>query len=368
MTAHPSTEAAAGEVQQVGRGVQNSFLPPKGELGKETNFRPVKAVYLLAQEPEPVVWVWEPFIPEGALALLAAFMKVGKSTFAYALAVAVAQGRPFLGFPTKQGGVLILAVEEHPRDVKLRLQQRFGMRAGDPLYVHTGPLANDKATLEAIKDFISRNAISLVILDTLGRFWRVKDENSNAEVVQEVSPLLDLARDTGAAVLLVHHESKSGGEDGKGIRGASALFGLVDQAFLLQKAQGGSSNRRVLKCIGRYDETPREVVLELEGDEYRLLGKPEDLDLEMAKGKVLQALSGGPQDTPTLSKLTQLPDSTTRRALTQLGDLVVRDGRGVKGDPHTYRRVSHISFLSQSHPNGEETNPDPPACGLMGAS
>lgn len=93
----------------------------------DTNFRPLPVADLLSLEPKPVRWVWEPFLPEGGLALLVAFMKVGKTTFAYALAAAVAQGRPFLGFPTKRGGVLLLALEEHPRDVRLRLK-RFGIR------------------------------------------------------------------------------------------------------------------------------------------------------------------------------------------------------------------------------------------------
>lgn len=61
---------------------RNSFPPPKGEIGNETNFRPKTAAEILRADPEPIVWVWEPFLPEGALALLAAFMKVGKSTFA----------------------------------------------------------------------------------------------------------------------------------------------------------------------------------------------------------------------------------------------------------------------------------------------
>ncbi|MBI4240238.1 MAG: AAA family ATPase, partial [Candidatus Rokubacteria bacterium] len=266
---HGRLEGCPG-LRRAGGPQSDSIPPPRGGVGNESNFRPVSAAELLAREPEAVAWVWEPFLPEGGLALLAAFMKVGKSTFAYALAVAVAQGRPFLGYPTRQGGVLILAVEEHPRDVKLRLQ-RFGMRPEDPIYVHAAPLESTRVTLHTLREFVLERGVSLVLLDTLGRFWRVTDENANAEVVRQVSPLLDLARETGAAVLLIHHERKSGGEDGRGIRGGSALFGLVDQALLLDRGQGGAEPRRVLRTLGRYDETPRELILELDEDEYRLL-------------------------------------------------------------------------------------------------
>ena len=65
-------------------------------------------------------------------------MKVGKSTFAYALALAVARGQDFLGYSTKRGGVLILAVEEHQRDIVNRLLA-FGMTRADAIHVHDHP-------------------------------------------------------------------------------------------------------------------------------------------------------------------------------------------------------------------------------------
>ena len=53
----------------------------------------------------------------------------------------------------------------------------------------------------------------------------------------EMSPLLDLAHETGVALILVHHERKSGGEAGRGIRGASSLFAAADQILLLDRRQ-----------------------------------------------------------------------------------------------------------------------------------
>lgn len=328
-------------------GPHDSFLPPKGELGEGTNFRPLSAADMLAEEVEPLRWVWEPFLAEGMLALLVAFMKLGKSTLTYALAVAVAQGKPFLGFPTKQGGVLILAVEEHPRDVKRRLR-RFGMRPEDPIYAHMGPLPDSERTRNALRAFIKDNGIALVVLDTLGRYWRVNDENDNAQVTRKLSPLLDLAHESEAAFLLVHHERKSGGEDGRGIRGASALFGLVDQALMLERRQGGSPTQRVLRTLGRYEETPRELVVEWDGDanEYRLVGTP---DGDAAKLKVWGALSDEPQDVSALAEKTGLTKKQVRRALEALGESIVCEGRGVKRDPHTYRRGAPNPFPPQPH-------------------
>jgi hypothetical protein len=237
----------------------HSIPAPQRGVGKESNFHPISAATLLATPAEPVLWVWQPFLPEAALTLLAAQPKAGKSTLAYALAVAVSQGQPFLDYPTTRGGVLIWALEEHLRDVKLRLQ-RFRGRLDDWIHVHAGPLDNSPATFTAVSAFIGNHGVKLVIVDTLARWWRVKDENNNAELGAAVAPLLELARGTGATVLLVHHERKTGGQEGRGIRGGSALLALVDQALQLERRQGGDPSHRTLTSVGRYAETPREIV------------------------------------------------------------------------------------------------------------
>src|SRR3984893_9425245 len=256
----------------------SSFSIPalKGPLGKRKRFRLMTAADILATEAQPIPWVWDLFLPRGALALLVAFMKVGKSTFIYALAIAVARGVSFLRYPTQQGAVLIFALEEHPRDVRRHLEQ-FGMRSDDPIFILTGRLQNSPDLLEELQTFIVEHDITLVIIDTLTQFWSVADENSNSEVVREISSILDLARTTNATVLLVHHERKSGGEEGRGIRGGSALFGLVDQALLLERRHGGDETHRVLRTFGRYFEPPREVVLALDDSESLKLGTGEDL-------------------------------------------------------------------------------------------
>jgi hypothetical protein len=317
----------------------------------------VRVADLLAREPEPRVWLWEPYLPEGTLALVVAFMKVGKSTLIYALAVAVAQGRPFLASPTRGRGVLILAVEEHPRDVERRLR-RFGARPEDPIHVHAAPLLHSPAEVEAIRRHILDHDIGLVILDTLARFWTVADENDNAAVGRAVSPLLDLARQTGAVVLLVHHERKSGGEDGRAIRGGSALFGLVDQALILERRQGGAATHRVLRALGRYDETPHEVVIELVTDVWRRLGTAAELDRAAYVAKVAGVLSDEPQTVEALAQAAGLPAKTVRETLAEFGEQVVQAGRGVKGNPCTYR-AGPDSFPSRPHSIGKETNPPP---------
>jgi predicted ATP-dependent serine protease len=301
--------------------------------------------------------VWEPYLAEGTLNVLAAYMKVGKSTFSYALAVAVARGEKFLGEPTRKGGVLILAVEEHRRDVKLRLA-KFGMLPRDPIHVHAAGLDPGAGTLAAIRDYIVAHKIVLLILDTLSRFWRIEDENNNAQVMARLSPLLDLARETGVALLLVHHERKAGGEEGRSIRGGSALFSLVDQALLLERRQGGDRSHRVLRVIGRY-EGPAELVLEYADYRYQSLGTVADLGSEERIAQVWAALSDKPQTIDTIAAETDLTPKQIRPVLRALetGDRVIREGAGIRNDPFTYRRAGADSIPSRPHPNREGKKP-----------
>jgi hypothetical protein len=64
---------------------------------------------------------------------------------------------------------LILALEEHPRDVIRRLI-RFGIKPEDPIFVHAASLKNVPSVIEAIRSFIETNGISLIIIDSLSRF------------------------------------------------------------------------------------------------------------------------------------------------------------------------------------------------------
>ena len=333
-----------------------SFPPLKGEVGKETNFHPIKADELLAQPDEPIQWVWETMIPEGCLFLLSAFMKVGKSELAYRFAISIAQGASFLNMTTTKTSVLILAVEEHPRDVKRRLR-RLGMGKEDQIFVLTGNLKNSPACISDLRRFIQENGIGLVLIDTISRFWNVKDENNNAEIIREVSPLLDLAHETNTAIGFLHHDRKSGGDDGRGIRGGSALFGLVDQAILLDRRQGGTQTQRSLKTLGRYAESPKELLIDLIEDEYQVLGTPDEVGKLAALTKIREALGPEPMDTKTLTKEAGLKERETRRALEELFEKneVIREGEGKRGDPYTYR-VPSDSFLTQPIPIGEETN------------
>jgi hypothetical protein len=317
----------------------DSFPPSKKKVWEGTNFNPIRADELMNNPPSPIEWIWDNYLPTGTLVVVSSAPKVGKSTLTYSLAVAIAQGRAFLEFPTKRTGVLILAVEEHPRDIHARLLH-FGMNAEDPIHVHAWKLDCSPVTIAALKEYIERENIGFVLLDTLSQYWDIMDENNNDQVKNACSPFSILARETNAVVVLVHHQRKSDGNGVQQIRGASALSGSVDQILMLDKRQGGAKTQRILRGFGRYPDTPDELIIELDGTEYRNLGSSNDLSLAAKCEKVRNVLTDKGKTVEELTSATGLAKKAVDKALTEMEQMeeVVKTGKGVRGAPFRYQQ------------------------------
>lgn len=310
----------------------------------------------LAGPLPPIPWIWEGYIARGDLDMIVAYMKRGKSTLVYPLALAISRGTAFLGAPTRRGNVLILAVEEHPRNVRKRLK-KLGLAEYDNLWIHEGIIRSAPEEWEAIGKFIEKMQISVLFIDSLSYFWSVGDENDNAEVLRSMRPMLEIARALDCAIVPVHHESKYGGRDpeggsygdGRSIRGASALFGVLDNAILLEGRRGGTAQQRVIRTVGRYGL--RETVIELWGDPniesdnpygYTAIGPLQRLSyVEQRAHEADLLLRTGQHEVKDLATKLGINPSTAQQALDVLTDQgrVQRTGKGVKGDPFIYGRV-----------------------------
>jgi predicted ATP-dependent serine protease len=317
-----------------------SVSTPKTGGPHETEFRPLPVSDFLdtALENDAIEWILEDYLPTGGLVILAGKPKEGKTTLTYELVVKVAKGQPFLGRTTAKCGVLVLGLEEHPRDMGLRLR---GLTPDglDNLFIYAKPLSPTADTLEEIKQFVMSNGIKLILIDTLGAFWNVRDENDAAEVGRAVKPILDLARTSGACVLLIHHARKSEGTFGDEIRGSGALFAAVDVALILKRHE--VETQRTLRAVSRYPDTPTEMVLELRESGYVSLGDPARLNRQAKRDKMKAALTEVWTEPKALAKLAGVPERDSHRLLGNLhtsGD-ADRMGTGRKGSPFQYRKM-----------------------------
>src|SRR5262249_36903229 len=102
-----------------------------------------------------------------------------------------------------------------------------------------------------------RDHYGLIVFDTLGNLWPLRDENNAAEVQAAVMPLHRILGDD-AALCLVHPLRKSDGAEGTGSRGSTALLGWVDIIAELRRFQANDpeDTRRVITAYGRFEETP----------------------------------------------------------------------------------------------------------------
>jgi 5S rRNA maturation endonuclease (ribonuclease M5) len=316
---------------------------PKTGPPHESNFSPLHVTDFLdvQQEEDKIEWVLEDYLPEGGLVLIAGKPKEGKTTLTYELAVKVARGLPFLNRATQPVGVLILGLEEHPRDMRLRLRSLGADDTLTNLFVFSGSLSPTPDTFEQLKRFILDKSIRLVVVDTLGVFWNVRDENDAAEVQRAIKPFLTLARESGACVLLIHHARKSEGQHGDEIRGSGALFAAVDVALILKRHE--VQTQRKLNANSRYPETPTDMILDLTDAGYVLLGDPAQLNRQAKREKMKAALTTNSETAKVLAQRAGVSLRDAQRLLDDLAEHdteVERKGKGRKGDPYHYRKHS----------------------------
>lgn len=182
----------------------------------------------------------------GEICLLAAVTNIGKSTLLRNLMLSLACGRPFAPIVERTIPRKVMLLDFETR--KLRLQRDIKKMivdfSGDERKaidknltiicdeeINEEPLSlSNPHHLNFVRMLASSVKPDLLIIDTVSAAFCIRDENSNAEVGNSVfKPLIKLARDIDAAIILAHHIGKSGSEDGRSsekayrARGASSF-------------------------------------------------------------------------------------------------------------------------------------------------
>ncbi len=313
-----------------------------------------------------VEWLWEGFLARGLITLLSARPKLGKTTLLFHLLTALFHRQPFLDRATDPPGKVLLCTEEGPVLLKRRLE-RLGLGEDDllilPRSAMTGRRTGWTETIQQIR-LAARQGVCLVIIDTLAAFWDVEDENDAPKAGAALLPLQTLAQQRGIAVLLVHHLRKTPGEEGTAHRGSGAIVAAVDMAIEMGR-DPQKSNRRRLTALSRFDETPQQLVIELEGGTYRSKGSPEAVGRAEVKEQVLGGLPG-PEEDPIerdalLEQLDPKPSTSllkeVLRGLVEDEELVERLGAGRRGDPYRYRLAADFHSATYIPPSVAESNP-----------
>lgn len=196
----------------------------------------------IAETTAPVRWLLDGLFLAGGAGILGGAPKTGKSFFALELAVAVASGTPGAGtwVVAIPGPVLLLAAEDPLAVVVQRLAALAAARdralATLPLDLIVEPVVRLPDGLDRLAATVAQRRPVLLIVDPLIRVHRA-DENSAPEMAAILDGLRTLARDSGCAVLLVHHTRKAPAlsSPGHGLRGSSDLSAFGDSNLYLRR-------------------------------------------------------------------------------------------------------------------------------------
>ena len=291
---------------------------------------------LLNEPDENVPWVLAEKLPAGGNSVLSAKPKVGKSTFARCLALAVARGESFLGCATTKGAVVYLALEEKRSEVRRHFADLGA--TDEEIQIHCA--AAPKDALPELCKIVGKLRPALVVIDPLFKFVRVADEKAYAETCQALEPLLTLARETGAHVMLVHHSGKAERADATdAILGSTAIFGGVHAALMLKR----TDRYRTLQSCQRYGADWPETVLEFDTDTRCLSLGAEKSEAEAGRiGQQIHDYLSRSEEARTREEIeAHIEGKTgpTRKALRHLveSEKIIREGTGTRGDPFKYR-------------------------------
>ncbi|MFI7429806.1 AAA family ATPase [Micromonospora sp. NPDC049836] len=211
----------------------------------ESSTTRAKLVRLSTVKRERIDWLWPGYIARGKLHVIDGDPGLGKSTATADLAARITTGKPWPdGQPgCTPAGVVLLSAEDGLGDtIRPRLEAAgadlervvalTGITTCDPetgeLYERMPSLPGDIPTIRAA---IHQVRAALVIIDPLMAYLG-GDVNSHRDqdVRRALAPLAKMGEDTGAAIKLIRHNNKGGGNNAL-YRGGGSI-GIIGAARL----------------------------------------------------------------------------------------------------------------------------------------
>lgn len=213
-------------------------------------------------------WVYGNSYIRKYVSVIAAAGGIGKTSLSTVEGLSICTGQPLLGETVKETCKVWIVNLEDPRSEMLMrtlaAMKHFGLSEKDVagnLFLdgeddieitlaaegREGLTKND-ALLDYMRDKIIENDIGVVIIDPFVSTHLV-NENSNASIQAVVAMFRDLARQTRAAVVLVHHTRKGNGEDANvdSVRGAGSLIGAARSARVINRVSKEDAERLGVK-------------------------------------------------------------------------------------------------------------------------
>ena len=219
------------------------------------------------QQREAIPWLWEGVLVQGAVTLLSAPEKVGKTTLLSLLLDRRRAGGELLG-RTVYPGNTVLCSEENDRLWALR-QPPLDFGPGLLFHQPPGPIPMRGRWNRFINDLgelsFPEPKFDLLVIDTATSFMPLADRNKRT--LRWALSTLNLV--TGSAAVLILNQSRN-------VHRPLAAFADIVIEMTIPRGEG-LTRRRTFTGVGRYPETLQAATAELnpEGTDYMLLeGSP----------------------------------------------------------------------------------------------
>ena len=345
-------ERLCGQINAVGdealpRDPADSYsLPDSIGVVENTNPLSLIACSQLQRATDDEHWLLHGYFARGLVTLVSALPKAGKTTLLAHLLRAMGKDGDFLGRPVKACRVLYVTEERESRWA----ERRDALGLADHITFIVRPFPRKPSPkewqkfLDELRQIQEREKFDLIVFDTLSNLWPVRDENSAGEVQAALMPLHAAIGE--AALALIHHLRKSDGTEGTASRGSGTLLAWVDIITEMRRLhpQDRKDTRRVLTGYGRYEQTPTELVVNLDAQGYTAEGdraEVQNRDLSAILDTII------PADPPgrTVKELLEAwpgdhgPNQTALDKALKNGtesERWIRCGKGRKGDPYRY--------------------------------
>lgn len=202
------------------------------------------------QFSEPV-FIVEKLISKG-LHILAGPSKAGKSWLALWMAHRITLGQPIWDFPSHQGEVLYLCLEDPLDRVQRRLVEVTDGHTGR-IWIATESEMMGNGFEEQLTGFLREHPqVNFVLIDTLQKIRDMKFEHySYAGDYRTMTILKSIADRFGIAIVLIHHTRKAPSSDPFDmVSGTTGLMGCADSTFVMLK-ENRLANSATLDATGR---------------------------------------------------------------------------------------------------------------------
>ncbi len=290
-------------------------LAPATEPATPKAFR-LRVVKSSEVEPELIQWLWKDRIPLGKLTLFSGNPDGGKSLVSLDVAARLSCGNDFPDGKNTLGAcdVLILAAEDDPADTVVPRLTAAGANL-DRIHLLTGTTADEyersfalDSDVQLLREHLSQNPeIRLVIIDPISNYLGAAEINKEQELRRVLTPLVNVARDTGCAVLSIAHFNKQIGADAiHKTGGAVGLVGIQRMGWAFAKSPDDSDLRLMLRIKGNISASAK-------GLSYRTTGKQIQIQGQPATLPIVDWVGATPETADGVLSLSQNPEERSAR-------------------------------------------------------